>query len=218
MPHTGVEAMAADYLQAMRHIQPAGPYFLGGWSFGGLVAFEMARQLRAQGEAVGLLVLLDTVFAHQRDYTEEEIPAHILADTACELGLDVSPETLRCLAPEQPLPYLLDEAQRAGLLPAGVGPSQVQQLLTPLLHVHRLNVRAERAYVPAAYPGRVVLFRAGERDPLAPPGLDWRWERVAAEVQVRAVPGMHRNMVREPYVRVLAEQLRACLDEAEKGP
>ncbi|HEY5075279.1 MAG TPA: amino acid adenylation domain-containing protein, partial [Pyrinomonadaceae bacterium] len=59
-PHTRVEDMAAHYLKEMRELQPAGPYFIGGRSLGGMIAFEMARQLRAQGEEIGLLALLDT--------------------------------------------------------------------------------------------------------------------------------------------------------------
>jgi acyl carrier protein len=53
--HTAIEAMAAEYVGAMRNVQPAGPYFLGGWSMGGVIAFEMARQLQEQGETIGLL-------------------------------------------------------------------------------------------------------------------------------------------------------------------
>src|SRR5205807_6296229 len=52
-------AMAADYLQRLRSVQPSGPYRLLGWSFGGLVAHEMARQLQAQGEQVAAMIVLD---------------------------------------------------------------------------------------------------------------------------------------------------------------
>ena len=59
-PHTRVEDMAAHYIKEMRELQPEGPYFIGGRSLGGMVAFEMAQQLKAQGQAIGLLALLDT--------------------------------------------------------------------------------------------------------------------------------------------------------------
>ena len=58
-PHTRIEDMAAYYIQALQTVQPTGPYLLGGWSMGGVVAFEMAQQLHAQGQRVALLVLLD---------------------------------------------------------------------------------------------------------------------------------------------------------------
>ncbi|HEX2524309.1 MAG TPA: amino acid adenylation domain-containing protein, partial [Terriglobia bacterium] len=63
-PHTRIEDMAADYIKALRTVQPIGPYLLGGWSMGGLVAFEMAQQLHAQGEGVDLLALLDARITH----------------------------------------------------------------------------------------------------------------------------------------------------------
>ena len=56
-----LEEMAAEYVAAIREVQPRGPYLLGGWSAGGLVALEMAQQLRAQGESIRMLALLDTI-------------------------------------------------------------------------------------------------------------------------------------------------------------
>src|SRR5215218_3483828 len=60
LPHARIEEMAADYLAALRAVQPEGPYRLGGWSMGGVVAFEMARRLEAAGEAVELLAVIDS--------------------------------------------------------------------------------------------------------------------------------------------------------------
>src|SRR5207253_11167405 len=60
-PHASVETMAADYIEALRIIQPTGPYRLGGWSLGGVVAFEMAQQLQRQGESISVLALIDSV-------------------------------------------------------------------------------------------------------------------------------------------------------------
>ena len=57
--YTRIEDMATHYIQEIQTIQPNGPYFLGGYSFGGVVAFEMARQLQEQGQQVGILVMLD---------------------------------------------------------------------------------------------------------------------------------------------------------------
>jgi thioesterase domain-containing protein len=60
-PFTRIEEMAAHYIEALRQVQPSGPYFLGGWSFGGLVAFEMAQQLLRAGHQVALLAIFDTL-------------------------------------------------------------------------------------------------------------------------------------------------------------
>jgi thioesterase domain-containing protein len=59
-PHTRFEDMAADYIKEIRTVQPEGPYLLAGYSSGGVVAFEMAQQLQAQGQQVELLALIDS--------------------------------------------------------------------------------------------------------------------------------------------------------------
>ncbi|HEX4147968.1 MAG TPA: thioesterase domain-containing protein, partial [Pirellulales bacterium] len=78
-PHTRLEDMAAHYIRAMRKVQPAGPYHLGGWSLGGNIAFEMACQLREQGDEVGLLALLDAgAMAPNQKATEEDFLTMLL--------------------------------------------------------------------------------------------------------------------------------------------
>src|SRR5262249_39565166 len=90
-PQTRVEAMAADYLEAVQTVQPHGPYLLGGWSMGGLIALEMAKQLEAQGEEVRLLALFDTkALDDEAEVIEEE---SLLASFALHLGL--SPEQIQ---------------------------------------------------------------------------------------------------------------------------
>src|SRR6185503_2382423 len=89
VPHTRIEEMAAHYLEAIRSVQPDGPYLLGGWSMGGVVAYEMAQQLAAQGQQVSLLALLDA-----RPLTSAEAAAQwdeltLLTNFARDLGLSV---------------------------------------------------------------------------------------------------------------------------------
>src|SRR5262249_47406289 len=79
---TTIEAMSTRYLQAMRAVQPIGPYLLGGWSLGGVVAFEMAQQLRKSGEEVGLLALIDSAVPVPNNEDLEE--AVILIDAFSE--------------------------------------------------------------------------------------------------------------------------------------
>ncbi|MGW2490906.1 amino acid adenylation domain-containing protein [Streptomyces sp. NPDC001606] len=79
-PTTGIETMAAEYLAEIRRVQPRGPYRLGGWSFGGVVAFEIACRLRAEGETVALLALLDSGFPGAEPPDEETLRAWYLRD------------------------------------------------------------------------------------------------------------------------------------------
>ena len=87
-PYTQTEAMAAAYISAMQAVQPRGPYLLGGWSLGGVVAFETARQLSSQGHEAGLLALIDS---WAQSYFDRGEPADlddiaVIASFAADLG------------------------------------------------------------------------------------------------------------------------------------
>ena len=71
-PHTRIEEMAADYIHAIRAAQESGPYMLGGWSMGGLIAFEMACQLQRQGQQVALVALFDSITPYDRQVQTRE--------------------------------------------------------------------------------------------------------------------------------------------------
>ncbi len=89
-PPDNVRIMAAKYIREMKGIQPHGPYRLGGWSFGGVVAYEMTQQLEAQGEKVWQLFLLDSYFCKQQfNYHESDdiaLFAYLLKDIAMQMG------------------------------------------------------------------------------------------------------------------------------------
>src|SRR5690606_29340174 len=117
---------ASAYVAALRAAQPEGPYMLGGWSFGGLVAYEMARQLSAAGHEVALLALFDS-------WAPGIEPPPVVDDTALlslfadDLGrtfgadLGISPEALRQIAPDRQLAYVLEQARAANVLPPDIG-------------------------------------------------------------------------------------------------
>src|SRR5262249_20922863 len=104
-PATRVEDMAADYIDALRTVQPAGPYALGGWSIGGVVAFEMARQLEAQGQRVDRLALLDSDFPEKDPPALD--PATFLIEFALHAGLEVGLDPLVRMTPEDQLTFVL---------------------------------------------------------------------------------------------------------------
>ena len=94
-PHTRIEDMATHYINALRTVQPAGPYHLGGWSMGGVIAFEMAQQLHAQGQEVDFLALLDARVPTSHDSFEgENFEARLLADFIRYFGLSLEPREL----------------------------------------------------------------------------------------------------------------------------
>ncbi|HEY0735912.1 MAG TPA: amino acid adenylation domain-containing protein, partial [Herpetosiphonaceae bacterium] len=215
-PHTQVETIAAAYLSALRAAQPHGPYRLGGWSFGGLVAYEMAHQLTAQGEEVALLALIDT-WAPRDEAAPAVDPTTLLRWFAIDLGRTVgadlagSVDVLSALPPEQQLAYVLDQARASGALPPDLG----ERELRAYLDVFTASLRAMQDYRPRPYAGRVTLFRAGDR-PLDAAGATLGWDALAAAgISLRVIPGDHYTIVRQPHVAALAEQLRLSFAEAQ---
>ena len=185
-----------------------GPYRLAGWSFGGYVAYEMARRLAAQGRPVELLALLDTSAA-LLDRAEPLDDAEILARAFQEI-LAVPAEELRALpTAEERLTRVIELARAAGAIPPDFDLGQARRYLA----VFQANRLAMRGYRPGPYPGRLTLFRAEQGvETLGDETLGW--STLAAEVDVRLVPGRHEQMVRPPHVRRLAEELRACVTAA----
>jgi thioesterase domain-containing protein/acyl carrier protein len=211
-PRGSVEAMATAYLTALRVVQPHGPYRLGGWSFGGLVAFEMAQQLHAQGQTVALLALIDSTPPTDAAPIDE---VALLAWFAHDLGrmagnpVPLTLDELRLIAPEQRLRYLLDQARVANVLPPDIDEQQIRRGLA----VFAANIQAMQRYQPQPYAGRVTLFRASVQMPedAADPTLGWG--ALATDgVALYTIPGDHYSIVRPPQVRLLAEQLHACLE------
>jgi thioesterase domain-containing protein/acyl carrier protein len=202
----GVEEMASRYLAALRVVQPSGPYRLGGWSMGGLVAHEMARQLRARGEEIALLAMIDTPVPAPASEPESDLDR--LAGFALDLGLPLerfglAREELAGRDREQLLSDLLKWGRASHALP----PDLEEPHLRRLFAVYEANLRAAALHRPGRFDGRVVLFKAAESS-----GRDFAWERFAAGgVEVRNVPGRHHSLVREPDVQGLAAELAAAL-------
>jgi thioesterase domain-containing protein len=214
VPFTQIEAMAAYYVEELRRVRPEGPYLLGGWSMGGLVAFEMAQQLRRQGETVALLALLDT--PSKRPDEHRPHPAPLIDLFAQDLGR--FNKEIPLLAPlsdppdvERQLRSILDRARCEDLLPMSVGLAELRQLYG----VFEANIQARDSYVPQAYAGRVTLFRAGKALGNRPIGVDLSWRALVPDgLTIQIVPGDHYTMLQEPQVQILAQQLKTCIDES----
>ena len=200
--HTRIEEMAACYVAAIRAAQPEGPYQLGSWSMGVIIAFEMAQQIRAEGQEVSLLAMLD-----QGPFTPGEPPEDDTAYLADVFGkhVPVSVDRLRQMEPEAQVAHVLAEAKRVKF----VYPDITLEQFSRFVHILKTHTEAWRQYEPQSYPGRVTLFRSAEQ---AEAG-DLGWGQVAlGGVEIHEVPGDHLSMIHEPDVRSLAEKLKACLE------
>jgi thioesterase domain-containing protein len=195
----------------MRHVQPQGPYRLGGWSMGGLVAFAMARQLAAEGQAPELLALIDTLPPETATApaTDEELVASFAQDMARLLGFNVgiSPEELRSLPEQEKLAHVVRLGHTAGLLPADFGLAQIE----PLFATFAANLQASRAYAPEPYTGRLTLWVSEATAASCATALD-AWSRlVPAGLGRTILPGDHYSLLRRPEVERLARELAAQL-------
>ena len=212
-PFTRIEDMAAHYVDVMRKLQPEGPYVLGGWSFGGVVAYEMAQQLRAQGQEVGLLALFD---AHtkgtnrQVQRNDQELTATLLSGMINELGMDY--EEFRRLESEEQITVLVDEVEKK----SRTNTDFAHQLTRRYLNVSKTNMRILGDYVPKTYDGNVDLFYTNDtRDfPEFEQEPARGWDSLTSGVEIHPIPGNHSNLLDEPNVKGLAEALRNSLERA----
>jgi len=222
-PHTRVEEMAAHYITEIRTVQPEGPYYLGGVSFGGIVAFEMAQQLHARGERVALLALFNTDFPGQPKYMPDPESHHDKVAPymkTIERHLD---ELKRLKTKKYILTRVKGIKTRIRKKIWKVAPqfySDVENFNgfpSPIIgKIWNACVQAERDYVPQIYPGRITLFWANETSVPAYADTRLGWGEVAADgLEVHVVPGDHGTMREEPHVGILAEKLTACLHRAQ---
>ena len=221
-PFLRMEDLAAHYLREIRKFQSNGPYYLLGYSFGGLLAFEIAQQLHAAGERVELLGMLDTFLMNGvRASAQKRSLLERLTRKAASFGRHVG----RVVFGPQRRAYLKEDV--AERLDAIVG--QGRQLLYGVLKargrsipkfLHRakdVNWYAALRYEALPYPGRITLFRA--TTPLnfidMPTDRELGWGPLAeAGVEVHEILGTHREIMREPNVGDVAREVSRCLAAA----
>jgi amino acid adenylation domain-containing protein/non-ribosomal peptide synthase protein (TIGR01720 family) len=215
--HRNVESMVSDYLEEIRAVQPEGPYALVGECIGGIVAYELARQLVRQGQRVALLALLDSEcpsFAVRFRYWWIGRRLKLSRVGAVRMVLR-SMGYLRGLwrvERGQRVAHLLAN-WRKGLryLDSSVGSQNkvAPSLTTPMDYYY---YRTLMRYKPKPYPGRVTLLISEELQ-CHEPAAGWKkW--AAGGVDVHILPGTHLTYIRE-LVEAAANKLRACLDEAQ---
>ncbi len=227
-PHETLEEMARDYIEEICEFQPEGPYYLGGTSFGGMIAFEMARQLVEQNQTVGVLALFDT---WGPDY-----PVYVPGMTGTRLKVKKLVERvdlhvgnfLVADGPREKLRYIVTKSirvknnaikntkKRLGRLREFT--EHVAQPLPKVLRKIEGETReATKRYVPRPYPSRITLFRASKQGAHIQPDPELGWTRIAeGGLEVYEVPGHHGAIVYEPRVSALAQQLARCLEAAHR--
>jgi thioesterase domain-containing protein len=223
-----VVRIAAEHVAAIREVQPRGPYYLASWSFGGIVAFEMALQLEREGETVAFVGLLDTI-----------VPT-VVTEDGVKRGADLVIALAEDDAARARLPFALRREELEGLdLDAQIrraaealhpGEPARQELEAAVLreayHTGQARIRSRSEYTPGRFSGTLTLFRVSEltegyREFLASSTEEERhtlgWApHTECPVEVHLMPGQHATLASEPHVRVLAQSMRGALDSARR--
>ncbi|HEX8150720.1 MAG TPA: amino acid adenylation domain-containing protein [Pyrinomonadaceae bacterium] len=226
--YVSVEEMAAHYVNEICKAYPLGPYHVGGYSFGSVVAFAMAQELKRRGLEVGLLVLLEGGSPRLLKNMHGGIALMTIAGLARDLArlagvdIDLRHEEVQKLGLERGMEVIVERLRDAKLLSDKVGIPWMRRYIRGAL----LRSDAVKNYEPEVYDGVITLIRATESEPesqkaLMELGVDVHnptlgWEQLTTKpLVVRRIAGFHVTMVEEPYVQELAEQLRARLGETE---
>jgi len=224
-----VEEMAGEYIKEIRTLQPKGPYFIGGYSFGGMVAFEIALQLKKQGEKTGLLVLIDPTISNNSKTPNDRTQAQV----------SVTPKSLifrkyltrvhgefMSLDFKGKIEYIIAGVWGRTVVKTGIKRKTIRLICLIYLRLgipvpNKLRIpyrgwyfkKAAREYTPRQkYPGRAVLFRTRAKAP--DPKFYWQ-KHVEEDLIVYDLPGDHLKIFNKPQVNILAEKLKESLERAK---
>jgi thioesterase domain-containing protein len=208
-PHTSIPEMARAYLDVVRRVQPRGPYYLGGESFGGLVAYEMACQLTHAGAQVAFLFLGDVWTRNAPGFRR-----------------------WRCALASLTYPFTLTWSEWRALAARKLLGRKTVRLIpkryTYADHLHQRNSQAHRLasrnYRPGPFAGKVTLFRAMDHDHdtgrlqhcFGGPKMGWD-DLAAGGVEVHWMPDWHREMMHGANAPGFARKLQECLERARGG-
>ncbi|MBE8987838.1 non-ribosomal peptide synthetase [Nostoc sp. LEGE 12450] len=221
--HFSIEETAAYYLKEIRTVQPHGPYLLGGWCYGGIIAFEIAQQLQRQNEIVDLLVVIDAILPKTIIQPSKDDDAKLVLRLAeaiknwFNIEFAVSYHEMQDLPLDEQFHLLFSKANLK------ISDAEMEQHLQSY-KLFKVHIQAMRNYVPQTYPHEITLFKASEiithdfesqefhtDDPL----LGWG-KYSQKPINMIEIPGNHFSIFNEPYVQELASQLKQSLIHAQK--
>jgi amino acid adenylation domain-containing protein len=207
-PLASVDAMAHHYAELVERALGGGPCHLFGWSFGGVVALELARAMALRGRDVVSTTLLDSYAAAP---VGEPADAHeVIGWFARDLGIELAHDELAGLDRDRALAHLVGRAADAAILPAHLGVAE----LARYLRVFEANLGAAHHHQAQPFSGDVTLITASEHEPELDPSHGFR-SVVTGSLELRSMPGQHDSLLRPPHVEPLARVLDGVIAAAE---
>lgn len=214
---TSIEEMAARYVMEMRELQPNGPYVLGGWCYGGIVAAEMAQQLVKAGQKVALLALFETPapappLSHYVYYLNRFSRLFRMKSSRLKQYFGEKLKYYRGLKTTNAMRFKRVDKCETG---SAEEIAQKNQLLAKLELIYNTNSAALAKYKGKFYPGKVVLFNAVQQDPACVDDPNYGWTGMAAEIETHILPGDHDSILAEPNIGELAAKLKEHLEAVQ---
>jgi thioesterase domain-containing protein len=218
---TTVEEMAAHYLREVRNLQHDGPYYLGGFGMGGAVAYQMAQDLLDQGQETRLLALFDSYNHNYRTSSSSGNAFFILSERVYFHWANMAPLGLRghaCYLAQKLGEAGRRERERLSVKVANLAhrrDSDGNRLVRRFLE--DVNDQAAFSYRPKPYSGKLTLFKPHKNyTSLSDPSMGWS-KFAPRGLEIITLPVYPGGMFVEPYVIVLADRLRACIDAGQKS-
>ena len=210
-PHESLLEMAKYYADAIIQTHPNGPIHITGWSLGGNIAFEVARQIHERGHEVRTVALLDSgLLSPEAELREEDFLPLLMA--LFPAVVNVSLDELRGKDHHEQVEFFAQRAQVAGIVP-----DKEIDKAGNIFGVFQSNVKAVHQYVPETFAGDLYLFRPSDQSKtnqlFDDPVLGWR--AVSNEVHLLEVPGDHAHMLQDPAVLELARKLEEVMRTSE---
>ncbi|MCH8029348.1 MAG: amino acid adenylation domain-containing protein [Candidatus Dadabacteria bacterium] len=218
--HTVIEELAALYIEAIKDVQSEGPFLIGGYSFGAVAAYEMAQQLRSEGQKVELLAMIDPPDLNNYEHNPSDddfthLTRHEMEQLGNALGfqldrLNYAMDLMEKLSREEQLAYIAEWEIKE---PENSDPETL--LTLRLLRVLQANFRALNDYQPKPYPGKVTLFNGSTKIAESPKDNTIGWGKLArGGIELYVIPGNHFTLLQYPQVQILAWRLKTCINRS----
>ena len=212
-PHKTIPEMAEYYVDLITKQNPDGPYLLAGWCFGGVLAFEMAQQLKKMGKHTLFLGLIETYGLPEEKliFKMRQIGDLIKWGPAGWLEFaSVRIKNMLHSASDHNLEKLDFIANR-------FADSHSEKEIERLKEIYRTNMKAAFSYKMKYYNGKINLFQLKQATIIGMiPSKNYRWNGLAADISIDFVDGDHGNVLKEPHVRTVAAKLNSALSNTEE--
>jgi thioesterase domain-containing protein/acyl carrier protein len=210
-PLQSVEEMAQYYIEELQTVQPQGPYLLVGYSFGGLIAYEIARRLVNVGQTVALLALLDS--------SAPELPS-LRPSLWQAVGIHL--QNLWYLEWQERFSYVGDRfiyrfksRDEKDFLANSL--YKLDDLTPQLVNVLNANLDAREKYTAKKYPGKVNLFRCRIQELKHALHPESGWQRLVDDLEIHPIAGAHFSILKEPRIQSIAQKLKSCLQITQEN-